>query len=245
VTRAQLDELLASVRALRADNARLESRLEKLEREATLAGASGGGRSVRPEPPPNTGHESSLDALPPLTVVKLKPRREAAPRLATEVAVTEPPQGVVEELRAPSTTVEPADDPTDLAIADAQFDRALDALKTGNAEGGVQAMQRFIVEWPKHPRADNALYFAGLGLMSEGDLEAAASSFQRVTAEYPAGDAVVDSMLKLAECRMKLKQPQAARSTWEHIVQSYPGTAAAAQAQARLTSHSAASTATP
>lgn len=246
-TRTELDELLVSVRALRAENARLEARLEKLEQKAALAQATRGSGPTRPAPPPIAKQESSLDALPPLTVVKLKPRRDAAPRIDTGVAVVEPPATVVDELGDSKSAGEtpPSDDPTDLAIAETQFERALDSLKTGNAEGGVQAMQQFVVEWPRHPRADNALYFAGVGLMSAGEFEQAASSFQRVTAEYPAGDAVVDAMLKLADCRLKLKQPREAQSTWERIVQTYPGTAAATQAQARLTSHSAAPAATP
>lgn len=248
-TRTQLTELLASVRALRADNARLEARLEKLEQKAALAQASRGAVPVKPAPAPirpGAAANSSLDALPPLTVVKLKPRREAAPRLDTGVAVVEPPQGVVDELTPPADAAKDAAmDDADVAMAEAQFDRALDSLKTGNAEGGVKAMQAFVGEWPRHPRADNALYFAGVGLMSLEDFEGAASSFQRVTAEYPAGDAVVESMLKLADCRVRLKQPREAKSTWERIVHTYPGTAAATQAQARLSSHSAASAATP
>jgi len=252
-TRAQLDQLLASVRALRADNARLEARLEKLEQRAALEKATSHGsaqlKSAPTMPAPTARADSSLDALPPLTVVKLKPKREAAPRLQTEVAVVEPPPGVVEELKdAAAARLANADaegDATDLAIADAQFERALEGLRTGNAQGSVTAMQQFVAEWPRHPRADNALYVAGVGLMALEDYEGAASSFQRVTAEYPAGDAVVDSLLKLADCRMKLKQPREAKSTWERIVRTYPGTAAATQAQARLSSHTAATAASP
>jgi tol-pal system protein YbgF len=253
-TRTQLDQLLASVRALRADNERLEARLEKLEQKAALEKATRGSAQLKAPPAVAASvaapkSDRSLEALPPLTVVKLKPRKEAAPNLDTGVAVLEPPEGVVEELRDSGAARAPgADgelDSTDLAIADAQFDRALDGLKTGNAKGSVAAMQQFVVEWPRHPRADNALYFAGVGLMSLEDYDGAASSFQRVTAEYPAGDAVVDSMLKLADCRVKLKQPREAKSTWERIVRNYPGTPAASQAQARLSSHTAASAASP
>ncbi|MEW5737428.1 MAG: tetratricopeptide repeat protein [Myxococcota bacterium] len=233
------------MRALRADNARLEARLDKLEQRAALAQATRGASPKAAAAVPKA--DSTLDALPALTVVKLKPKRESAPRLDTGVTVVEPPEGVVDELRNadPAKAASDPDDPTDVAIADAQFERALDSLKTGNSQGGVQGMQKFVVDWPRHPRADNALYFAGVGLMSLEDFEGAASSFQRVTAEYPAGDAVVDSMLKLADCRVKLKQPKEARTTWERIVHSYPGTPAAQQAQARLTSHSAAQAASP
>lgn len=245
----QLDELVASVRALRADNARLEARIDKLEQRAALAQATHSAATPKVATSPTARADGSFDALPPLTVVKLKPRRQVAPRLDTAVAVVEPPEGVVEALReaAPVRDAPPGegDDPTDVAIADAQFERALDALKTGNSQGGVQAMQKFVVDWPRHPRADNALYFAGVGLMAQDDFAGAASSFQRVMVEYPAGDAVVDSMLKLADCRVKLKQPREARATWERIVRDYPGTPAAQQAQARLSSHSAATAASP
>ncbi len=236
------------MRALRADNARLEARLERIERRADLAQAP----RAAPAPPasapaPVVKADSPFDALPPLTVVKLKPRKDPAPRIDTGVVVVEPPAEVVDELRDARAGASAASeaDASQLAIADAQFERALDAMKTGNAEGGVQAMQQFVAEWPRHPRADNALYFAGVGYLSEGAIEAAASAFQRVLAEYPAGDAVLEAMLKLADCRLKLKQPREAKSAWERIIQTYPGTAAAAQAQARLSSHSAALAASP
>lgn len=236
-THAQLDELMVSVRALRADNARLESRLERLEQQAVLSKAPRA--EVRPAPPPSLAVESSADALPALTVVKLKPRRGAVPRLDTQVEVVEPAS------EPPPLAEEAAAEAVDLAMAEAQYERALDSLKTGNAEGGVEAMQRFVVEWPRHPKADNALYFAGVGLMSAESWSEAASSFRRVVAEYPAGDAVIDAMLKLADCQVKLQAPEEARRTWAAIVRNFPGTAAASQAQARLTSHAALSAASP
>lgn len=240
-TTRELHELTASVRALRAENARLDARLEKVEQQLVIANARPGARpTTAAEPKPvaqGSSPVSSADALPPLTVVKLKPKKEAAPKLNTDVAVSEPPEGLVEELRAPDDAKQgEAPDAADLAMADAQFERALDAMKTGNPEGGVAQMQQFVADWPKHPKADNALYFSGLTMMSQKDFVQAAGNFQQVITRYPAGDAVLDSMLKLAECRLKLNQTQEAKATWEKIVSSFPGTAAATQAQARLAS---------
>lgn len=250
VTRAEHAELLSSMRAIRAENARLEARLEKLEQERVLSAARTTTRvapataSAMPTPAVSatSSASSSMDALPPLTVVKLKPRREAAPRLPTAVEVEEPAETLVQDLRSSAPVVaEGEPDEADLSMAEAQFEKALSMMKTGNSEGGVAQMQQFVTDWPRHPKADNALYFAGLSLMAEKDFENASGLLERVVAQYPAGDAVLDSMLKLAECRLKLNRPREAKATWEKIVSSFPGSAAATQAQARLASLSASS----
>jgi tol-pal system protein YbgF len=239
------------MRALRAENARLEARIEKLEQARVLAASrttlvAPATASPMPAPAPRAASPatSSMDALPPLTVVKLKPRQEAAPRISTAVEVEEPAESIIEDLKG-TAAAKAADggepDEADLSMADAQFERALTAMKTGNSEGGVAQMQQFVTDWPRNPKADNALYFSGLALMAEKDFEHAAGYFERVLAQYPAGDAVLDSMLKLAECRLKLNRPREAKATWEKIVSSFPGTAAASQAQARLASLSASS----
>jgi tol-pal system protein YbgF len=214
------------VRALRAENSRLEARLERLERE-------GRQDSPRAAPAPAaiaSGAERAPEALPALTVVKLRPRPQAAPRVETQVAVVEPPEGLADELKPSGRSPDDAD----LQLAQAAYDKGLEALKTGNLEGGMAQLQQFVSDWPRHPRADNALYFVGVALMGQQDFTRASQLFERVLAVYPAGDAVVDAMLKLGECRVHLKQPQLARAAWEGVVAAFPGTAAATQASARL-----------
>ncbi len=227
------------MRALRADNARLEARVEKLEEEMMLrkASASSERKPLEKEAPMAAG-----DPLPALTVVKLKPRRDPAPKLDTQVSVSEPPDALLQEIQNDRTSLP---DETTLALAEAQFERALGLMKTGNSPAGVVQMQQFVSDWPKHPQADNALYLAGLALLTDKEFEAAAVQFERVINHYPAGDAVLDSMLRLAECRLKLNRPIEARATWERIVTGFPGTAAATQAQARLASLSKSSAGSP
>jgi tol-pal system protein YbgF len=229
---------MASVRAMRAENARQESRLEKLEQQVAVGQSRAAPAAASTKTPTPA---AAREELPALTVVKLKPKKDAAPRLATEVPVQEPPDAIVDELKA---TPDAAPDEAPAAIADQQYDRALDVLKTGDPEGGISRLLQFAINWPKHPRADNALYFAGLGMMALKDYEGAARTFDQGMTKYPAGDVVLDSMLKLAECRVKLNHPREAKATWEKIVTSFPGTAAATQAQARLASLPAASAAT-
>ncbi len=227
------------IRALRADNARLESRVEKLETDRLVS-------SAKPMPKPimeaAKADMGSSGALPPLAVVKLKPRREAPPKIDTSVEVAEPPETFT-NLKEAQQNSEP--DEADLAMAEAQFDRGVEMLKTGNLDGGVAQLQQFVSDWPKHPKADNALYFAGLALHSSKEFEKAVGFFERVVSSYPAGDAVLDSMLKLADCRARLNKPKEARATWERIVSNYPGTTAATQAQQRLAQVNSPSTGSP
>jgi tol-pal system protein YbgF len=172
-------------------------------------------------------------------VVKLKPKKEAAPKLETVVEVSEPPESITQELKDSAPRDDDAKegappDDADLSMAEAQYERGLESMKTGNSEAGIAQMQQFVTDWPRHPKADNALYLAGTSFFAMKDFEHAAPLFERVLAQYPAGDALLDSMLKLAECRLKLKGPREARATWEKIISGYPGTTAATQAQARL-----------
>jgi tol-pal system protein YbgF len=248
VSRSEHAEVLSSLRALRSENARLEARLEKLEAQqldasaraaqvktSTTQSAPATTGRFSSAPPPSSNATTSSDALPPLAVVKLKPRREAAPKLPTVVEVSEPPESIGEEVLS-NTGDGDSGEPSAAAIAELQFERGLEMMKTGNSAAGITQLEQFVTDWPRHPRADNALYFTGLAMMSAQDFGTASERFERVVAQYPAGDAVLDSMLKLAECRVKLNRPTEARATWQKIVNSYPGTSAAAQAQARLTS---------
>ena len=229
---------MASVRALRAENTRLEARVEKLEAEKQAARPT----VVMPRPavasaprPPS----APSDTLPPLTVVKLKPRKEAAPKLDTAVEISEPPETLTQEIIRNDAAPAPAPpDDADVAMADAQFERGLTNMKTGNSITGIAQMQQFVTDWPRHPKADNALYLSGMAFLADREFEHATEQFERVISQYPAGDAVLDSMLKLAECRLKLNRPREARATWEKIVTAFPGTAAATTAQARLLSSS-------
>ncbi len=106
VTRSEHSELLSSVRALRAENSRLEARLERLEAEKkdsekkdsekkVVVSRSAAATTSQPPPRPS----ASYDALPPLTVVKLKPRKEAPPPIMTNVEISEPSESVTQEIK--------------------------------------------------------------------------------------------------------------------------------------------------
>jgi TolA-binding protein len=242
-SQADMAALRAELRSLREQQVRMGERLERLERSASVlrarpsqAPASSQAPVPASAPRPET---AARIAVPDLTVVKLKPKSEPAPPLPTEVPVVEPDTEQVEmfvsaspEPDAPSSA--PA--PVNMAELDAEFEQAVAALRTGNVELGVARLRAFAEQNPRHSRADNALYFSGLGMIGLNDHAGAASLFERLIETYPAGDAVLDGMLRLAECRLKLNQREDARALYTRVITQFPGTAAATQAEQRLAS---------
>ncbi|RKH67830.1 hypothetical protein D7X55_33760 [Corallococcus sp. AB049A] len=252
-SQTEVGRLEAEVRTLRAAQASLVERLERLENRDTVARARNAAApaaakpsataSTKPEAAsPEAGEPLGL-APAELTVVRLKPKKEPAPRINTAVAVVEPDPDQMEMFISPvegssgTGSVMPARvevPEKDPDILDAEYERAVAMLRTGNVEGGVDTLTRFAADNPRHPRADNALYFSGLGQMGLKDTVGAARTFEKLIKNYPAGDAVQDGMLRLAECRVRLNQAVDARALYTRVVTQFPGTAAATQAEQRL-----------
>jgi len=225
--KAELDDVREQMRQMRASQERLEHRLDRVE-----AGAAAPRRPVDSTPASSPGR-----SVPELTVIKLKPRTDAAPRIDTSVPVVEPAADEVQSVARPSDRAEAAETPdADPLQSDAEFEQGIQALRTGNVQGGVTRLLNFASHNPRHPKADNALYFAGMGLIGLDEFETAAKTFERLLAEHPAGDAIQDAMMRLAECRTKLNQMEDAKVLYARVVSSFPGTAAASQAEQRLAS---------
>jgi tol-pal system protein YbgF len=238
--KAELSDVRAEVKALREENARLARRVERVEIDLAVRKSSG--RTPAPGKPASAATIPASAEVPSLTVVKLKPKVEPPPLLNTSVPVVEPSPDVLEALApapargdGPAATTGDDDGPSeDPALADGEYDQGLQALRTGNVEGGVDKLKQFARDHPRHARADNALYFASVGMIGLGDLEGAAATLEAMLREYPAGDAVSDAMLKLAECRTRQSRARDAKTLYSEVIQRYPGTAAASQAEQKL-----------
>jgi tol-pal system protein YbgF len=96
-----------------------------------------------------------------------------------------------------------------------QYDRALDALAA------------FLVKWPDHPYADNAMYWRGECYFAKGDYLRAAEQFEGVVTRFPAGNKAPDALLKLGISQQKLGNPLKAKEYFDRLAQTYPQSAAA------------------
>jgi tol-pal system protein YbgF len=96
-----------------------------------------------------------------------------------------------------------------------QYDRALDALAA------------FLVRWPEHPYANNAMYWRGECYYARGDYRRAAEQFDGVVARFPAGSKAPDALLKLGMAQQKLGDPARAKESFDRLMQLYPQSDAA------------------
>jgi tol-pal system protein YbgF len=96
-----------------------------------------------------------------------------------------------------------------------QYDRALDALAA------------FLVKYPDHPYADNALFWRGECYFARGDWLHAAEQYEGVFTRFPAGNKAPDALLKLGMSQQKLGNPMKAREYYDRLAQSYPQSDAA------------------
>ena len=103
-----------------------------------------------------------------------------------------------------------------LALVNAhQYDRALDALAS------------FLVKYPDHPYADNAMYWRGECYFAKGDYLHASEQFEGTVTRFPAGNKAPDALLKLGMSRMKLGDPGKAREYFDRLAHAYPQSEAA------------------
>ena len=206
-----MDALRAELRASRDRTQRLERRVDALETSEALGRGLG---SASWKSASRNGDDPSL-AIPELAVIRLKPKREPAPKLDTEVTVVEPSPDRLELIaREANEADERSPPPEDPDVLDANYARAVQAIRTGNLEGGAERLETFAREHPKHPNADNALYYAGVARMGLEDFAGAAELFQAVEDRYPAGDAVAEALLRRAECESRRSRPMDARALY-------------------------------
>ncbi len=109
----------------------------------------------------------------------------------------------------------PAYDAAFALVRARQYDQALDALAA------------FLLKWPDHPYADNAMYWRGECYFAKGDYLHAAEQFEGTVSRFPAGAKAPDALLKLGITQQKLGNPVKAKECFDRLAQSYPQSDAA------------------
>ncbi len=137
--------------------------------------------------------------------------------------VDDPSSGPSSALQAPGASPAPALDPN----AKREYEAALSLVTARQYDAALEGLAAFLVRYPDHPYADNALFWRGEAYFAKGEYLKASEQFEGVVTRYPAGNKAPDALLKLGICRVKLGDPVQAKAIFDRLAQTYPQSDAA------------------
>ena len=111
--------------------------------------------------------------------------------------------------------------------AKAAYETALAQVQAKQYDRGLEGLNAFLVRWPDHPYAENALYWRGEAYFAQGEYLRAAEQFESVLGRPGSGNKAPDALLKLGMCHDRLGASQRAREYWDRLKNDYPRSDAA------------------
>ena len=107
------------------------------------------------------------------------------------------------------------------------YDAAIGLVNARQYDKALDALAAFLVKWPDHPYANNAMYWRGECYFAKGDWARAAEQFEGTITRYPAGSKVPDALLKLGMCNQKLGNQAKAKEWFDRLSAQFPQSEAA------------------
>jgi tol-pal system protein YbgF len=133
--------------------------------------------------------------------------------------------------RADVTFAAPSGRGRDVSVLDPEAKRAYDAalslVNAGRFDQALDALAAFLVKWPDHPYADNAMYWRGECYFARGDYLHASEQFDGALKRFPSGNKAPDALLKLGMCHQKLGKTIKAKECFDRLARQYPESDAA------------------
>jgi len=206
---AQQAFLVAEIKALSEQIAKLKS---------SLSEAEGAVRSLRATPVPPEARPAPPFVPPPAPALAPVPTPAPAPRPAAPTAA------------APA----PATPPSRNAEADRIFAAALAKLRAGDDGQAALEFTEFVAQFPSHPQAAAAQNHIGEAYYRQGDFRQALGEFQKTVDGYTQAVQVSEALLKIGLCQRSLGDPARAKASWEQVVKQFPKSDAARQARTLL-----------
>lgn len=119
---------------------------------------------------------------------------------------------------------------TKSADADKEYETALGLVKKKQYGRAVEALTGFLVRYPDHAHADNAMFWMGEAYLGQGDTARALEQLEAVVARFPQGNKAPDALLKIAILRRKAGDDAKAREALAELRRKYPTSDAAKRA---------------
>jgi tol-pal system protein YbgF len=102
------------------------------------------------------------------------------------------------------------------------YDAALSLATSRQYDRALEALSAFLVRYPDHPYAENALYWRGECYFARGEFLRAAEQFEAVLARFGGGNKAADALLKIGVSHARLGSPERAREYWDRLRRDYP-----------------------
>jgi tol-pal system protein YbgF len=211
---AQQSFLVAELKTLSEQVAKLKSSLEEAE---------GAVRAMRATPVPPESRPAAPPAPPP----------GSAPAIAT----APPPPATTAPPPPPAAAPSPpaASAPRDVD-AQRMFAGALARLRVGDDGQAALEFAEFVNQFPTHPQAAAAQNYIGEAFYRQRDYRQAAAEFQKTVDNYTQAPQVSEALLKIGLCRRALGDVAGAREAWELVIKQFPKSDSARQARTLLAS---------
>jgi tol-pal system protein YbgF len=223
-----VENMKSEITKLQADRDRLDERLGALE-----------AAEQRRDDSERHPRVAKNEVVPRLPVVRVGDG-DAGPALAPnegEVADvgsdTDVPRPVVEASGSASYTrhgrTGRADNPGSSLEAKRDYEAALAQVRAKQYDKALEAFTGFLVRYPDHPYADNAMYWRGECFYAKGELAKATEQFEGLLARFPDGNKAPDALLKVGLCQQKMGSRDRAQQTFAELRERYPKSEAARQ----------------
>ena len=216
------------------DHAALSKRVEDLEarddKHKSIAES---------EPAASTGSVEAKAESKPLKVVKLEPNVVVANEPTSSGDDDEPrpmlkigPSGAVEQTM-PDEGAKPGKKATlsKNPVLDPQaakdYDAAYAFIKAKKPKAALDAFGAFIVRYPDHPYAANALYWRGESYYALADYSSAIAQYDALSIRYPASQKLPEALLHMGLAHRKLGSPVKARAAFDKLKKEFPASEAA------------------
>ena len=102
------------------------------------------------------------------------------------------------------------------------YDSALALVNAKKYPQALEALAGFLVKYPDHPNADNAMYWRGECYFAQGQYAQAVEQFEGVIARFPLGNKLPDALLKLGLSRQHLGDAAGARAQFDRLRRDFP-----------------------
>lgn len=107
------------------------------------------------------------------------------------------------------------------------YDAAIALVNAKQNDRALEALNAFLVRWPDHPYAENAMYWRGEIYFAQADYLRAAEQFEAVVARFGGGRKAPDALLKIGMCHDRLGAPARANEYWTRLKRDFPQSDAA------------------